>query len=237
MPGRQAPGPGVGTGADRVQPYVLACRSGVCDVAVGAGVHGEWPREPALEGGGDGADMRQGVRLLTLGLLGVWPDAGVGPGCAGMGRSFSPAASTRHRAMIADPTTLDPTDRALAPLWRPALPLLSLPRHRQVPPPLAVAAPPSRQVDAPLTRRFGRLAPTPSPLRAAVLLLLADLYAKDPRSTKLLVWTVVILDIANTAMNAEQIFHYGTDQHRDFYSVAISEAFSRSPPPLLSGPN
>ena len=89
-------------------------------------------------------------------------------------------------------------------MWSAALPLLSLPHHWSV-----AHAPPSSA------------RPLANPRFAPLLSVPADLYANDALSTKLLVWCVVLLDVANTAMNGEQLFHYGTDQHRDFYSVAI----------------
>ena len=53
----------------------------------------------------------------------------------------------------------------------------------------------------------------------------AGLYEKDSRSIKLLVWTIVLIDVASIAVNGEQMFHYGTNQQRDFWSVYIG------PPP------
>lgn len=46
------------------------------------------------------------------------------------------------------------------------------------------------------------------------------------------VWLVLVLDLTITGMNAEQMFHYGTSQHRDYWSVAISKPTT---PTLVAG--
>ncbi|KAM0746853.1 hypothetical protein T439DRAFT_329539 [Meredithblackwellia eburnea MCA 4105] len=47
------------------------------------------------------------------------------------------------------------------------------------------------------------------------------LYRNDVLITKTFLWTVIILDAATSAMNAFELFHYVTDQHRDADTLYI----------------